>query len=61
MRTMSRYLYCNRIKGGKKMYTCKSNLVPMLYRGGKKKLGKKKSTMAKKKKEEEEEDFLEEF
>ena len=31
LRTMSRYLYRNRTKGGKKMYTCKCNLVPMLY------------------------------
>ena len=33
LRTMSRYLYHNRKKGGKKMYTCKCNLVPMLYSG----------------------------
>ena len=31
LRTMSRYLYHNRTKGGKKMYTCKCNLIPMLY------------------------------
>ena len=28
---MSRYLYRNRTKGGEKMYTCRYNLVPMLY------------------------------
>ena len=39
LRTMSRYLYRNRTKGGKKMYTCKCNLVPMLYSG--KKINKK--------------------
>ena len=33
LRTMSRYLYHNKTKGGKKMYTCKCNLVPMLYSG----------------------------
>lgn len=27
--------------GGGKMYTCKNNLTPMLYRGGKKKYSKK--------------------
>ena len=31
LRTMSRYSYCNRTKGGGKMYTCKNNLIPMLY------------------------------
>ena len=35
LRTMSIYLYHNRTNGGKKMYTCKSNLVPMMYSGKK--------------------------
>ena len=30
--TMSRYLHCNTTMGGKSMYTCMCNLVPMLYR-----------------------------
>jgi len=38
---MSRYSCCNRRKGGGKtviaMYTCKDNLTPLLYSGGKKK------------------------
>ena len=37
MRTWSRYSYCNRTKGGGKnvivMYTCKDNLIPLLYSG----------------------------
>ena len=37
---MSRYSYCNRTKGGEKMYTCKSNLIPMLYSGEKNKIYK---------------------
>ena len=37
LRTMSRYLYHNRTKSGKKMYTYKCNLVPMLYSRKKKK------------------------
>ena len=32
---MSRYSNCNRTKGGGKMYTCKNNLIPMLYSGKK--------------------------
>ena len=40
LRTVSRYLYRKGTKGGKKMYTCKCNLVPMLY-GGKNKYIKK--------------------
>ena len=35
LRTMSRYLHCNTTMGGKRMYTCMCNLVPMLYRGKK--------------------------
>ena len=31
LRTMSRYLYRNTTMGGKSMYTCMCNLVPMLY------------------------------
>ena len=31
LRTMSRYLHHNRTMGGKIMYTCICNLVPMLY------------------------------
>ena len=31
LRTMSRYLHHNRTMGGKRMYTCMCNLVPMLY------------------------------
>ena len=39
MRTMSRYSYYNRTKGeGKKMYTCKNNLIPLMYSGGKNKV-----------------------
>ena len=37
LRTMSRYLYCNTTMGGKLMYTCMGNLVPMLYSGKKQK------------------------
>ena len=43
LRTMSRYLHCNRTMGGKKMYTCMCNLVPMLYSGKKKKFKKRSS------------------
>ena len=35
MRTMSRYSYCSRTKGEGKMYTCKDNLIPLLYSGKK--------------------------
>ena len=31
LRTMSRYLHHNTTMGGKSMYTCMCNLVPMLY------------------------------
>ena len=31
LRTMSRYLHRNTTMGGKSMYTCMCNLVPMLY------------------------------
>ena len=37
LRTMSRYLYHNTTMGGKIMYTCMYNLVPMLYSGKKNK------------------------
>ena len=37
LRTMSRYLHRNTTMGGKSMYTCMCNLVPMLYSGEKKK------------------------
>ena len=43
LRTLSRYLHCNTTMGGKTMYTCKCNLVPMLY-SGKNKLKNKKKT-----------------
>ena len=37
LRTMSRHSCCNRRKGGGKnvivMYTCKDNLIPLLYSG----------------------------
>ena len=33
LRTMSRYLHRNTTMGGKSMYTCMCNLVPMLNRG----------------------------
>ena len=33
LRTMSGYLYRNTTMGGKSMYTCMCNLVPMLYSG----------------------------
>ena len=33
LRTMSRHLHLNTTMGGKSMYTCMSNLVPMLYSG----------------------------
>ena len=33
LRTMARYLHCNMTMGGKIMYTCMCNLVPMLYSG----------------------------
>jgi len=33
--TMSRYLHHNTTMGGKSMYTCMRNLVPMLYSGKK--------------------------
>ena len=36
MRTLSRYSCCNRRKGGENvivMYTCKDNLIPLLYSG----------------------------
>ena len=33
LRTMSRSSCCNRTKGGEKMYTCKDNLIPLLYSG----------------------------
>ena len=33
LRTMSRYLHRNTTMGGKIMYTCMCNLVPMLYSG----------------------------
>ena len=33
LRTMSRYLHCNTTMGGKSMYTCMCNLVPILYSG----------------------------
>ena len=36
LRTMSIYLHHNTTMGGKIMYTCMCNLVPMLYSGGKK-------------------------
>ena len=59
---MSRYLYCNRIKGGKKKCIhVRVTWSPCCTGVEKKNWGKKKSKMAKKKKEEEEEDFLEEF
>ena len=35
LRTRSRYLHCNMTMGEKIMYTCMSNLVPMLYSGKK--------------------------
>lgn len=35
LRTMSRYLHRNTAMGGKSMYTCMCNLVPMLYSGKK--------------------------
>ena len=35
LRTMSRYLHRNKTMGGKIMYTCMCNLVPMLYSGKK--------------------------
>ena len=38
LRTMSRYLYRNTKMGGKSMYTCMCNLVPMLHSGKKNKL-----------------------
>lgn len=41
LRTTSRYLYRKRTKGGKKMHTCKSKLILMLY-SGKKRLKKNK-------------------
>ena len=37
LRTMSRYLHRNTTMGGKSMYTCMCNLVPMQYSGKKKK------------------------
>ena len=40
--TMSRYLNCNTTMGGKIMYTCMCNWVPMLYSGKKKKKAIKK-------------------
>ena len=33
LRTMSRYLHRNTTMGGKIMYTCMGNLVPILYSG----------------------------
>ena len=33
LRTMARYLQCSMTMGGKKMYTCKDNLIPLLYSG----------------------------
>ena len=33
LRTMSRYLHHNTTMGGKIMYTCMCNLVPMVYSG----------------------------
>lgn len=36
LRTMARYLHSNTTMGGKIMYTCMCNLVPMLYSGEKK-------------------------
>ena len=45
LRTISRYLHHNTL-GGKIMYTCMCNLVPMLYSGGKKKKTFSKSTLA---------------
>ena len=49
MRTLSRYSCCNRTKGGGKnvivMYTCKDNLIPLLYSG---KIKKKKERNFKK-------------
>ena len=48
MRTLSRYSCCNRTKAGGKnvivMYTCKDNLIPLLYSGKIKKKFLKKST-----------------
>ena len=48
---MSRYSCCNRTKGGEKnvivMYTCKDNLIPLLY-SGKIKIKKKKKRKKKK-------------
>ena len=38
LRTMSRYLYRNTTMGGKSMYICMCNLVPMLYSGEKKEI-----------------------
>ena len=38
LRTMSTYLHHNTTMGGKCMYTCMCNWVPMLYSGGKKKV-----------------------
>ena len=35
LRTMSRYLHRSTTMGGKRMYTCVCNLVPMLYSGKK--------------------------
>ena len=43
LRTMSRHLHHNRTLGGKIMYTCICNLVPVLYSGKKIKLKKKKN------------------
>ena len=37
LKAMSRYLHHNTTMGGKIMYTCMSNLVPMLYCGKKNK------------------------
>ena len=41
LRTMSRYLHCNRTMGEKSMFTCICNLVPLLYSGKKIKKFKK--------------------
>ena len=35
LRTMSRYLHLNTTMGGKSMYMCMCNLVPMMYSGKK--------------------------
>src|SRR5512134_1032819 len=48
LRTMSRYLHRNTTMGGKSMYTCMCNLVPMLYSG--KKIKNKRTELLKKKK-----------